>query len=243
MLMEVNHAAASLDAPTNLAMAVRDCRRVLGSSGGNSVEFSLPDFSVAKGAQMALTGPSGCGKSTLLNLISGLLRADAGSIRIAGSEISTLPAGKLDVFRGRNIGFIYQTFNLLSDFTALENVLIGMRFGRGVSSGDRRRRAVELLKRVGLSHRMDSRPGRLSVGERQRVAIARAIANDPPIIVADEPTGSLDPQTAQDVFDLLSEVAGQESRTMLIVTHDLALAARMPERFDCLGLIRQVERS
>ncbi|MCX7011709.1 MAG: ATP-binding cassette domain-containing protein, partial [Candidatus Sumerlaeota bacterium] len=134
-------------------------------------------------------------------------------------------------------GFIYQGYNLLAPFSALENVLIGMRFGRFAADGSRRRRAMDLLRRVGLERRAHARPARLSAGERQRVAIARAVANRPAILLADEPTASLDPPTAQRVLDLILEMCAEERCTLLLVTHDPDLAARLPRRFDARQLI------
>ncbi|MBX3730621.1 MAG: ABC transporter ATP-binding protein [Candidatus Sumerlaeia bacterium] len=219
------------------AVAVRDCRLVLGRSGATPVTFSLAALDVAPGERVALTGPSGCGKSTLLNLLCGLVQADAGSVRVSGTELRGMRTTALDAFRGRTFGFVYQTFNLLEAFTTLENVQIGMRFGRGVPHGERRTRALALLDRVGLSHRLHSRPARLSVGERQRVAIARALANHPPILLADEPTGALDPATAERVFELLLDICTEQKCTLLLVTHDHDLAARLPRRVDCRDLV------
>lgn len=209
-------------------------RLLLGRSGTEPVEFRLQDFSAAAGEQVALTGPSGCGKSTLLNLVSGLVRPDAGAIRVRGTDIARLSPVEADRFRGRETGFVFQTFNLLEPFTALENVMLGMRFSRRPGGVQRAR---DLLERAGLSHRMASRPSRLSVGERQRVAIARALAPGPALLLADEPTGALDPATASQVFDLLVELCRAEGATLLLVTHDLELAARLPRRFDCRGLV------
>jgi ABC-type lipoprotein export system ATPase subunit len=201
--------------------------------------FHLNEFDVAHGEQVALTGPSGCGKSTLLNLIAGLCRADHGSIHVNGTELKTLSASKLDAFRGRSLGFVFQSFNLLDGFSALENVLVGLRFGRACPQAERRDRAVALLQRVGLQHRLDARPGTMSVGERQRVAIARALANRPTILLADEPTGALDPATAKDVFGLIRGVCQEEGCALVLVTHDLDLAAQLPRQVDCRGLIHQ----
>ncbi len=196
--------------------------------------------------QVALTGPSGCGKSTLLNLVAGLRRPDSGSILVYGTELKQLSSGKLDVIRGRTMGFVFQSFNLLEGFSALENVLVGMRFGRSCASSERRKRAMALLERVGLQHRLDSLPGRMSVGERQRVAIARALANRPALLLADEPTGALDPATAKQVFGLIREVCREvcreENCALMLVTHDFDLAAQLPRQVDCHGLIRDPAR-
>jgi len=216
-----------------------DCQLALGQSDGQTVRFHLANLVFEAGEQTALIGPSGCGKSTLLNLISGLLKPDSGSVRVRGIELTDLSPAKLDRLRGEHIGFIYQSFNLLDAFTAEENVMIGMRFGRTISRGDRLKRARELLDRVGLSHRMSARPFQLSVGERQRIAIARALANRPTILLADEPTGALDPTTANRVFDLIRELCAEEACTLAFVTHDLALGGQLPLQFDCSELVKQ----
>ncbi|MEO5716379.1 MAG: ABC transporter ATP-binding protein [Luteolibacter sp.] len=222
------------------AIEIRNCGLRLGVSAGEAIRFHLEHFRVEAGEQVALTGPSGCGKSTLLNLIAGLRRPDAGSIIVRGTDLAGLSSPQLDAFRGRTMGFVFQSFNLLDSFTALENVLVGLRFGRSCPRGERRARAVALLERVGLQRRLDSLPGRMSVGERQRVAIARALANKPAILLADEPTGALDPATAEDVFGLIRTVCGEERCALVLVTHDLDLAARLPRQVDCRALIRHV---
>lgn len=192
---------------------------------------------MAAGDSVALVGPSGCGKSTLLNLIAGLRRADSGDVIVAGEDLSRLSPARLDRHRGANCGMVFQTFHLLAPFTAVENVAIGLRFGAR-SRSRARAKATEVLKRVGLGHRLNARPGQLSVGERQRVAIARAIAGDAPILLADEPTGALDPATGREIFTLLREVAEEHERALIMVTHDHDLAGELPRTFDCSGLIR-----
>ena len=205
------------------------------------VLFSLPSFTVKAGEAVALIGPSGCGKSTLLNLIAGLHRSDYGEVEVAGVELKSLSSAKLDHHRGAHCGMVFQTFHLLAPFTALENVLIGQSFG-GRQKDKTRQRAKDVLVRVGLEDRLDARPHQLSVGECQRVAIARAIISNPNIVLADEPTGSLDPQTAEEIFDLLMEISSEDKRTLIMVTHDLSLAGQFPRSFDCSGLIKS-ERS
>ncbi|MEC8420319.1 MAG: ABC transporter ATP-binding protein [Verrucomicrobiota bacterium] len=206
-------------------------------NAGPSVQFHLPSFEVEKGEAVALTGPSGCGKSTLLNLTAGLLRAEKGEVQVAGVNLADLSPAQMDLHRGSHCGMIFQTFHLLAPFTAIENVCIGLRFGSRKRL-NLRERATEVLGRVGLKDRLDARPDQLSVGERQRVAIARAIVSGASILLADEPTGSLDPQTGQEIFKLLREVAIEDDRTLLMVTHDETLAAQMPRKFDCSGLVR-----
>lgn len=213
-----------------------NCRRKLGPG----VTFHCKEFRASSGSHMALWGPSGCGKSTMLNLLAGLLRPDEGTIAINGKEIQGLTEGERDLFRGDNIGFVFQTFNLLGPFTALQNVMLAMRFCDALPSSQWKPRAVELLQRVGLGHRLHSKPATLSVGERQRVAIARALANNHKLVLADEPTGSLDPKTSKEVMDLLLDLCREEDVTLLLVTHDQTIAERLTDRFDCSGLIEEV---
>jgi ABC-type lipoprotein export system ATPase subunit len=214
---------------------VEDVARQLGPG----TRFHCPRFEVAAGSQVALWGPSGCGKSTLLNLITGLLRPDTGRIIVDGEAIEGLREHQLDRFRGQRFGFVFQTFNLLGAFTALQNVLLGLRFSDTIPHKEWKPRARALLDRVGLSHRMHHKPATLSVGERQRVALARALANEPRILVADEPTGSLDPRTATDVMDLLLDLSREREVTLMLVTHDAGLADRLPETFDCSHLVTE----
>jgi ABC-type lipoprotein export system ATPase subunit len=216
-------------------VTLEQCRRKLGPG----VVFYCERFDAPAGAHVALWGPSGCGKSTMLNMISGLLRPDTGKILVDGVEIQGLSEGKLDQFRGERLGFIFQTFNLLAPFTALQNVMLGMRFSDRIPEKEWKQRATALLERVGLGHRLHAKPNTLSVGEQQRVAIARALANRTKLIVADEPTGSLDPKNAKSVMDLLLELCNEEQVTMLMVTHDRALAERLPAVFDCSSLVKE----
>ncbi|MEM1184978.1 MAG: ABC transporter ATP-binding protein [Planctomycetota bacterium] len=215
----------------------------LGSDGRrSSVLFRLPALEVAAGEMVAFTGPSGCGKSTLLNLIAGLRRADSGEVNVAGVDLSTLSTAKLDRHRGVHCGMVFQTFHLLAPFTAIENVAIGLRFGARMK-GHAREQAAEVLNRVGLGSRLHARPDQLSVGERQRVAIARAVVGGASILLADEPTGSLDPKTGRETFELLREVAAEGGRTLLMVTHDPALAAELPRTFDCADLVGPISEN
>ncbi len=208
---------------------------------GPGVEFYCDRFHAPAGVQMALWGPSGCGKSTMLNLISGLLRAHEGLIEVDGQNLQELRESQLDGFRGERYGFVFQTFNLLAPFTALQNVVLGMRFADTIPEKEWKAHAREMLQRVGLGHRMHSKPATMSVGERQRVAIARALVNAPKLIVADEPTGSLDPRTAKGVMELLLSLCREEAVTLLLVTHDEGIADQLPERFDCSGLVKEVQ--
>ena len=209
------------------------------SDQATSVQFEIPHFEANAGELVALTGPSGCGKSTLLNLISGLRRSEKGEVLVSGVDLKKLRPSELDRYRGATCGMIFQTFHLLAPFTAFENVALGLRYGAR-NHKNPNQRAVEVLKRVGLGDRLDSRPDQLSVGQRQRVAIARAIAGDAPILLADEPTGALDPQTGWEIFSLLKEIAEENNRTLLLVTHDQSMAQEMPRSFDCSKLIKPI---
>lgn len=206
---------------------------------GPGVLFECEHFNAEPGSRVALWGPSGCGKSTMLNLISGLLRPHEGRVCVDGKEIQRLSESALDAFRGERMGFVFQTFNLLAPFTALQNVILGMRFADIIPAKEWKDRSKSMLDRVGLSHRLNSKPATLSVGERQRVAIARALVNSPKLIVADEPTGSLDPKTAASVMTLLLELCAQEQVTLLLVTHDRGIAEQLPTLFDCTDLVKE----
>ncbi len=181
------------------------------------------DFTIEEGEFIAITGPSGCGKSTLLQLLGSLDRPTGGTLLYRGKSLPDLPNPA--AYRACEIGFIFQAFHLLPTFTASENVQIPM-FETGRSLLERRERAFELLKLVGLEHRLDHFPSKLSGGERQRVAIARALANGPSLLLADEPTGNLDSKNAHVVLDLIVRLQEEEGRTMIMVTHDPSIAAR-----------------
>ncbi|MEO0482032.1 MAG: ABC transporter ATP-binding protein [Planctomycetota bacterium] len=175
-------------------------------------------FTLAPGEQALVTGPSGAGKSTLLHLIAGLVEPSEGSVRVGGVSVFDSRGGKRDELRGRSIGMIFQTHQLLSGFTAAENVMAGMMFGQTPRSGHRSR-AVDLLKRLGVDA-PDRAVERLSVGQQQRVAVARAVAGEPSLVLADEPTASLDPESAQASIGLIQEVCRERGAALLCVSHD-----------------------
>ena len=179
------------------------------------------DLDVAEKGMVAIVGASGSGKSSLLYVIGAMDRPTSGELRVAGQDLNTLPEAVLTRFRRQTIGFVFQSFNLIPNLTALENVMLPMEFN-GVPAFERRARAGALLDRVGLGKRIGHRPRELSGGEQQRVAIARALANDPPLVLADEPTGNLDSKTGQVIYELLKEIARE--RTVVVVTHAEALA-------------------
>ena len=185
------------------------------------------DLRLAAGTSLAVQGPSGSGKSTLLAILAGLERPTSGSARVAGQALETLSERQLSAFRARNLGFVFQAFHLLAHFSALQNVCIGAEIA-GVPEALARSR--EALERVGLAGRMGHLPGQLSGGECQRVAIARAVVARPPILLCDEPTGSLDPRNAGKVFQLILDLHRDLGTTLVLVTHDPALAAQMEVR-------------
>lgn len=198
--------------------------------------LDIERFAVEHGEQVVIRGRSGCGKTTLLHAIAGLTPIDSGTITVGGVEITRLAESGRDRFRARNIGYVFQTFNLLAAFTALENVMLGMTFaGRGKN----RDRAVELLGRVGLGHRLHHKPSHLSVGEQQRVAVARALVNEPVLLLADEPTANIDPGHQQQVVDLLREVCDAERVALLLVTHSPEVSSQF-ERVEPLEEINRV---
>lgn len=189
--------------------------------------LDIRSFGMEAGEKAALVGPSGSGKSTLLHLLSGIVRPTEGTIRLLDRRLETLSEAELDRFRARHIGYVFQSFNLLPGFTAIENVLAAMQFGSGALSGkEKKERAAELLGQVGLGHRLQHRPAQLSQGEQQRVSIARALANRPALVLADEPTASLDAANADKVFDLLMGACKEEGAALLLCTHDSELAGR-----------------
>ena len=182
------------------------------------------DLEVGRGEYVAILGPSGSGKSTLMHILGCLDTPTEGTYRLDGREVNGLKRNELAEVRGKKIGFVFQSFNLLGHATALENVALPMVYG-SVSGRKRRGRAAELLERVGLGDRMDHRPNELSGGQRQRVAVARALASDPDLILADEPTGNLDSASGEEIISLFGElVAGGKS--VVVVTHDQDIARR-----------------
>jgi ABC-type lipoprotein export system ATPase subunit len=191
-------------------------------------------LTIAEGETVAITGPSGCGKSTLLNLLGALDQADSGEIRVADRDLTKLDAQQLAEFRNTTVGFVFQLHHLLPQCTVLENILVPSIVRKDADRAALRARAAQLLGAVGLSHRLDHRPGQLSGGERQRAAVARALINSPKLLLADEPTGALDRASAERLADLLAEVHQREKITIVMVTHAPELARRMGRM---LGLV------
>jgi putative ABC transport system ATP-binding protein len=198
-------------------LLLKDIRKGYRQPDGSQLPIlSVKQYQLAAGEQAVLMGRSGSGKTTLLHVIAGISRPDEGVVRIDGCDIVRLSESGRDRFRADKLGYVYQTFNLMSGFSALENVLLAMSLaGRSPDTA----RAKRLLERVGLKHRLDHRPAMLSVGEQQRVAVARALAGSPSILLADEPTGNLDSKNGEAVMHLLADLH-REGSTICMVTHD-----------------------
>jgi ABC-type lipoprotein export system ATPase subunit len=198
---------------------------------GTSIVRALDgvSLSVQQGEFIALVGTSGSGKSTLLNLIAGLDRPSEGSLRIFDQDLAQMSSGELSLHRRRNVGIIFQSFNLVSTMTARENVTLAMMFA-GVPRGERETSAAGLLRSIGLGERQEHRPRELSGGEQQRVAIARALSNKPHLLLADEPTGNLDSRTSRDILTVLKDLNERDGKTIIMVTHDASLAAAYAHR-------------
>lgn len=210
-------------------LEARGVVRTYGDAGAPLTVLNGVDLALPAGAQVAITGVSGCGKSTLLHVLGGLDTPTRGSVAVDGKDFARLGAGAQGALRNRALGFVYQFHHLLAELSALENVALPLLMGRS-SPAQAKQRAGELLDRVGLSQRLSHKPGQLSGGERQRVAIARALVTQPRVVLADEPTGNLDPHTAQQVFDLLVENCALAGGALVVVTHNADLAARLPMR-------------
>ncbi len=205
---------------------LRDVVKTYETDAGGMTVLQDITLQVHEGEFVGVVGPSGSGKSTMLNMITGIDRPTSGEVYVGGEAVHTLNENQLARWRGRNVGVIFQFFQLLPTLTALENVMLPMDFCSVYQRQERKDRAMHLLERMGIADQAHKLPSSLSGGQQQRAAIARALANDPPVIVGDEPTGNLDSATANDVFFLFERLVDQ-GKTLVIVTHDLSLSARM----------------
>ena len=217
-------------------LEIRNLKKSYAEPSGNQLLIiDIPQLDIAQAEQVVLRGESGGGKTTLLHLISGIVSADSGSIRLDGTELTKFSEATRDRIRADKMGYVFQTFNLLPAFTALENVRLGMTFARKKMSVER---AKELLHKVGLSDRMHYLPSQLSVGQQQRVAVARSLANKPRLLLADEPTANVDPSNQKRIIDLIQNVCREESVAILLVTHSDEIASRF-ERVERLERINR----
>jgi len=214
-------------------VSIRGLTKVYGEGDARVTVLEALDLDVREGETVALCGPSGSGKSTLLNIIGCLDRPTAGTYRLAGRDVSQLDRSQQADIRLRYLGFIFQSFHLLPDATAVENVMLPLQYG-GVAPAERRRRAEAILARVGLADRIDHRPNQLSGGQKQRVAIARACVTAPKLLLADEPTGALDSKTGHSVLEMLSTLHVEWGLTVVMVTHEHDVAAWAQRRIDLL---------
>jgi len=207
------------------------------TGAGTFPVLEIPEWTIGAQEQVVIFGPSGSGKSTLLNIIAGLLQPTGGSVEVCGCELFGMSESQRDKFRGCNLSYIFQSFNLLQGYTALENVLIGATFSPGTTPN--RNQAMRLLERVGLAHRHHHYPAQMSIGEQQRVTIARALVKKPRLILADEPTGSLDPHHSGEVVRLLRDACREHNCALVVVSHETGIAREFERQID----FRQLNRA
>ena len=221
-------------------LVVENLKKSYSQNNSQALEIlDVPEFRVDEGEQVVLIGASGGGKTTLLHIVAGITRPTEGRIWIDGIEATAFSEVARDQIRASKLGYIFQTFNLLPGFTALENVILGMTFSKGKPDS---KRAVELLDRVGLKDRIHHKPGKMSVGEQQRVAVARALANRPRLLLADEPTANVDPQNKQQIVELIRNFCVEEKIALLLVTHAMEVASQF-DRVDQLEDINHIVKS
>ena len=219
-------------------LELRDIRMVFRTPDGDEQTIlDVPSFDVEAGQQVALAGTSGSGKTTFLNIIAGLLTPTSGTVTFDGQVVSALGEARRDAWRAQELGYVFQTFNLLGGYTALENVVLGMTFGPGPD----RAFATQLLERLGLGDRLRHRPSQLSIGQQQRVALARALANRPRLVLADEPTGNLDPRYALEALGLLRGLCEEQGAALICVSHDPRVLSNFESHTEFSELNRAME--
>jgi putative ABC transport system ATP-binding protein len=224
----------------NHLLEIRDLKKTFRTPDGElEPVIDIEELVLAPGEQVALAGESGSGKTTLLNLIAGILTPDSGRIVVAGQDLTALPEAKRDAFRAAHLGYVFQTFNLLQGYSALENVMLGMTFGPGPDHA----LARELLEQLALGGRLGHRPAQLSAGQQQRVALARALANRPRLVLADEPTGNLDHQRAAEAIGAIEHSCRVRGTALLLVSHDREVLSRFKRRIDLSELNRATAHS
>jgi ABC-type lipoprotein export system ATPase subunit len=228
---------------TQSAVVLSEVKKAFPLRGGLDLEvLNLEHLALPAGSCTVLRGRSGSGKTTLLNLIAGVTLPTAGTIRVGDTDLFALSEARRDRFRAEHVGYVFQTFNLLSALSALDNVMLAMMFAGAVPKRLQRRDAADLLARLGLAERLAHKPAQLSRGEQQRVAIARALANSPPLVLADEPCASLDARTAGEVMAIFLMVCRQDKKTLLLVSHDEAALGGADRVIDMAELNRTEAR-
>jgi putative ABC transport system ATP-binding protein len=225
--MDPNNGKNGKDGNGDAIVRVVDLVKSFPVGGGEVTVLRGISFDVKNGEFVSIVGPSGNGKSTLLNMITGIDRPTDGDLIVTGREIHRMSENKLAAWRGQHVGIVFQFFQMLPALSLLQNIILPMDFAKKYRPRERRERAMHLLESVGLADQAHKLPGMVSGGQQQRAAIARALANDPELLVADEPTGNLDTRNANDVFDLFMQLV-EQGKTLLMVTHDKELARRVP---------------
>lgn len=216
-------------------LRIQDLRKDYTSPEGELQRvLDVPSFTLEAGEQVAIAGSSGSGKTTFLNILAGILPTDGGSVRFGEVEVTSLSEAERDRYRARELGYVFQSFHLLGGYSALENVVLGSSFGPGGDVAQAR----ELLTRLGLAERLNHRPHQLSIGQQQRVALARALVGAPRLVLADEPTGNLDPRHALEALELLRELCREQGAALLLVSHDPAVLDSFERREDFAALNR-----
>lgn len=233
-LQQVMNGKPAASPPDDTIVQVKEVVKRFKVGDGEITILKGVSFEVKQGEFLTIVGPSGNGKSTLLNMITGIDRPSEGEVIVTGRPVHKMSENQLAAWRGDNVGIIFQFFQMLPALSLVQNVILPMDFANKYSTKERRERAMDLLELVGLADQAHKLPSMVSGGQQQRAAIARALANDPPLLVADEPTGNLDSRTAGDVFELFSKLV-EQGKTMLMVTHDKELAKRVPRVIEIMN--------